>query len=91
MPTPFLDAWRESLRSATDGRGLKTELARFMAAHRQQPLHTWRVNIARLLRADQAPGAEDLLAISHWITSRTAPAKPKSHTPVPRTAPATRR
>lgn len=91
MPTPFLDAWRESLRAATDGRGLKTELARFMAAHRHQPLHTWRVNIGRFLRAAQAPGAEDLLAISHWIASRTAPAKPKSHPPAPRTAPATRR
>ena len=71
--TPYLDAWRESLRAATDGPGLKTDLARFMAAHKDQPLHTWRVNIGRILRADQAPGAEDLLAISAWIAARKAP------------------
>jgi hypothetical protein len=71
--TPYLDAWRKSLRAATDGRGLKTELARFMAAHRGQPLATWRGNIGRILREDQAPGPEDLLAISAWMAAQKNP------------------
>ena len=68
--TPLLDAWRESLRAATDGRGLKTELAAHMAAHRDLPLHTWRVNIGRILRGERSPGAEDLLAISAWMATK---------------------
>ena len=65
--TPYLDAWRESLRAATDGRGLKTELARFMAEHRDQPLDTWKVNIPKILRGATLPNGEDVLAISAWI------------------------
>ncbi len=65
--TPYLDAWRKSLRAATDGRGLKTELARFMAAAREQPLDTWRVNIPKILRGDSIPNGEDVLAISAWM------------------------
>ena len=75
--TPYLDAWRETLRAATAARGLKTQLATFMAAQRDQPLHTWRSNIARILRAEQAPGAEDLLAISAWMDGRAKTEKPK--------------
>lgn len=70
--TPFLNAWRESLRAAMDGRGVKTELARFMATHREQPLHTWQVRINRILKAELIPNAEDVLAISHWLASRKA-------------------
>lgn len=68
--TPYLDAWRESLRSATDGRGLKTELARFMAAARDQPVDTWKVNIPKILRGGSIPNGEDVLAISAWLQSR---------------------
>ena len=68
--TPYLDAWRTSLRRATDGPGLKTELARFMAAARDQPLHTWKVNIPKILREDSIPNGEDVLAISAWIASK---------------------
>lgn len=70
--TPRLDAWRESLRAATDGRGLKTELAAWMAAERGQPLHTWKVNIGKILRRGTIPNGEDLLAISAWIASKEA-------------------
>lgn len=68
--TPLLDAWRDSLRRALDGRGLKTELAAHMAKHRDQPLHTWRVNIGKILREERSPGAEDLLAITAWMASK---------------------
>lgn len=74
-PTPFLDAWRADLRTALAPRGQKTELARYLADRHAQSLHVWRVNLARLLRAGQNPGAEDLLAINHWLASRTAEEK----------------
>ncbi len=57
-------------RAATDGHGLKTELARHMARHKGQPLSTWQNNIARILRGGRSPGAEDLLAISAWMDGR---------------------
>ena len=69
--TPFLDAWREELRTALNGRGLKTELARSMAAARHQSLAEWQNRLSRILRGDTRPHAEDVLAISHWLASRT--------------------
>ncbi|MES2923152.1 MAG: hypothetical protein V4819_16470 [Verrucomicrobiota bacterium] len=70
--TPRLDAWRESLRTATDGPGVKAELARFMAAERDQPVHAWQVRINRILKSEVTPNAEDVLAITGWLASRTA-------------------
>jgi len=70
--TPYLDAWIDSLRAATDGRGLKTELACFMAATRDQPVHTWKVNIPKILRGASIPNGEDVLAISAWMDGRKA-------------------
>ncbi len=70
--TPYLDAWLEQLRAATDGSGKKTELAEFMAQYKGQPLHTWRVNIPRMLRGDRQPGGDDLLAISAWMDGQRA-------------------
>jgi hypothetical protein len=69
--TPLLDAWRERLHHATAGYGLKSELARHMAALRNQPFRTWTVNVSRYLRTTQSPNAEDLLAITEWMDSRT--------------------
>jgi hypothetical protein len=70
--TPRLDAWRESLRAATDGPGEKTELARHMATERGQPVHAWQVRVNRILKSEVLPNAEDVLAISEWLASRTA-------------------
>lgn len=70
--TPRLDAWRESLRAATDGRGEKTELARFMAEERSQPVQTWQNRINRILKSEVTPNAEDVLTISEWLATRTA-------------------
>lgn len=74
--TPRLDAWRESLRAATEGRGAKTELARLMAAERDQPVQTWQNRINRILKSEVIPNAEDVLAITAWLASRTAPDHP---------------
>lgn len=69
---PYLDAWRERLRTTTDGPGKKTELATFMAEYKGQPLHTWRVNIGKLLRGDRQPGGDDLLAMTAWMDGQRA-------------------
>ena len=84
--TPYLDAWRETLRSATDGPGQKTELARFMAASRSQELQTWKVGIRRILDGKTIPNGEDVLAISAWIHSQApapTPTKRGRHRPTP--------
>lgn len=74
--TPYLDAWRETLRTATDGPGKKTALAHFMADARGQELQTWRVGIRRIMDGKTIPNGEDVLAISAWIHSQaSAPAK----------------
>ena len=75
--TPYLDAWRETLRAATAARGLKTQLATFMAAQRDQPLHTWKVAIPKILRGAIIPNGEDVLAISAWMDGRAKTEKPK--------------
>ena len=69
--TPLLNAWRERLNQATEGYGLKSKLAKHMATLRDQPVKTWTVNISRYLRTTQSPHAEDLLAITQWMDSRT--------------------
>jgi hypothetical protein len=88
--TPFLDAWRASLAAATDGRGLKTELARHLAASRGQGLQIWKVGIGKILNGHTIPNGEDVLEISHWLASRTAkptpattPPKHRRHRPTP--------
>ncbi len=70
--TPLFDVWRERLRQATDGYGIKSELAAHMAALRNQPVQTWTVNISRILHKTRAPDAENLLAITAWMESREA-------------------
>jgi hypothetical protein len=71
VSTPRLDAWRDDLRLALEPRGAKTELARFMAGERGMPAHNWRVRITRMLRENEVMNAEDVLAITAWMESRT--------------------
>ena len=66
-PTPFFDAWRDTLRQATAKRGRKTALATHMAAIRRQSVPVWRTSISRILRGGTLLNAEDLLAMDAWI------------------------
>lgn len=69
--TPRYNAWKEELRAAVSKRGAKTELARFMAAERKQPVQSWQIRISKLLNTGLMPNGEDLLAITAWMKSRT--------------------
>lgn len=75
--TPRYDAWCESLRAATDGRGQKTALARHMAAETGQSVFTWQVNLGKILRGDRLINSEHLLAIDAWIQSVVGTSCPK--------------
>lgn len=70
--TPYLDAWREELRQAVDGHGKRTELAHHLAKQRDQPVHTWKMGLTRILNGSTVPNGETVLAISAWMKSRSA-------------------
>ena len=71
VSTPRLDAWRDQLRLALKPRGARTELAHFMAEERGMPFQNWRVRITRMLRENEVMNAEDVLAITAWMDTRT--------------------
>ena len=74
--TPFLDVWRERLRGATDGFGAKADLARFLESQGRRNLAANKNLVGWVLTGKMVPNAEDLLAMDHWIASRTARATP---------------
>ena len=79
--TPRFDAWRERLRAATAGRGVKADLARHMAAVTGQSLRTWTQNLAKIWRPDSMIAAEYLLEIDAWLATRSSPPASSPRTP----------
>ncbi len=71
--TPFFDTWRERLRTATEPRGAKTDLATYMARQYDTPIHRWQVDIARILRGEIVINAEHVIAITKWMDLQMAP------------------
>jgi len=78
--TPFLDAWRADLAAATAQRGLKAELARHLSASRGTSTQVAQNLVHRITSGRILPNGEDVLEISHWITSRTATGHPAAGT-----------
>ena len=69
--TPLYDQWVNDLRSALTKRGARTELAKHMAARRDQSLAGWRITLRKVTHHGRMINSEDLLAISAWIAGRT--------------------
>jgi hypothetical protein len=76
--TPFLDGWRPLFLAATEARGSRADLARFLTTQGRRTIRSNHNLITRLRAGSIVPNAEDFLATSHWMANRTATPKKRT-------------